>query len=294
MSNLASRAWVDGEIVPRSSPQVPVDDVGFRYGLTCFETMLARHGRVFRLKQHIERLSESLRLFRSELPTEVALERAIAETLAANELTDAAVRVSVSPGVGLRPVLPASGPARVMITADPIGDRRPRGRLWICESVRLDSTRPWRGAKVGQFAPYLLARLEAEDQGADDGVLLNERSHLVEASTANLFLSLHGALITPPLDDGPLPGVTRACVIELASIRGIPVREASLSVDSLHDADAAFLTSSVAGLVAVESVSWRSAAGPQEWQPSGATPWISRLHSGYDHLVENETTAGRT
>ena len=294
MSDPGSLAWVDGEIVSRSSPQVSIDDIGFRYGLTCFETMLARHGRVFRLAQHIERLSESLRLFRSELPAARVLDRAIAETLAANDLTDAAVRLSISPGVGTRPALPASGPARIIVTADPIGDGHPRGRLWTCESVRLDSTRPWRGAKVGQFAPYLLARLEAEEQGAEDGLLLNEQGHLVEASTANFFLVMQDGLVTPPLDDGPLPGVTRACVIELASIAGIPIREISVTTATLHDARAAFLTSSVAGLATVESIAWRSPTGRREWRPADAPPWVDALRSAYERLVEDETVGSRS
>src|SRR5690606_35746289 len=136
---------------------------------------------------------------------------AIAETLEANRLTEASVRLSVTPGTGARPALPAPGPPTVTVTADPIGARPPARRLRV-STVRLDASRAWRSAKVAQFAPYLLARVEAEEHGYDDALLLNHEGRVVEASTANVFAVLddpsgRDVLVTPPLEDGPLPGI---------------------------------------------------------------------------------------
>ncbi|MQC17055.1 MAG: hypothetical protein DWG82_02315 [Chloroflexi bacterium] len=282
-------AWLDGVLVPRDEARVSVDDFGLRYGLTCFETMLARRGRVFRLDAHLDRLEASLRLFGVEPPSRDGLAEAVERTLGANRLDDAAVRLSVTPGRGGRPALPATGPPSVFVTADPLGAPRPRARLWVSTGVRLDSARPWRGAKVGQFAPYLLARLEAESHGADDALLMNERGDLVEGSTANLFALQDGCLLTPPLDDGPLPGVTRACAIEVARAAGIEVYEVSLPVTGVSVWDAAFLTSSIVGLAPIESITWAGTGETTDWRPGGDSSAFQVISSAYAEMVDAGT-----
>lgn len=288
-------AWVDGALVPRDEAQVSVDDFGFRYGLTCFETMLAKHGRVFRLEEHLDRLEVGLRLFRAEPPPRARLGEAITATLEANQLVDAAVRLSVTPGIGGPPALPASGAAMAamaVVTVEPLGPRAPRERLWV-SSVRLDASRPWRGAKVAQFAPYLLARAEAEELGFEDALLLNHAGHLVETATSNLFLLVDDALVTSRLEDGPLPGVTRACVMQLAGDLGLPVREAALTLGDLERAVGAFVTSSIAGPDPVVSVTWDDEDGRREWQPEtderGGGALINAIRGAYNALVDAET-----
>ena len=284
-------AWVNGEVVPRAEARVSIDDFGLRYGLTCFETMLARHGRVFRLAQHLDRLEAGLRLFRAVPPARAALEHAIEEVLRANSLDDASVRLSVTPGAGTRPALPASGDPTVVVTADPLAPMSPRSRLWV-SSVRIDAERAWRSAKVGQFAPYLLARAEAEDLGFEDALLLDYSGRIAEAATANVFFELDGVVVTPSLAAGALPGVTRAAVLELAAAEGVPVREGDLTLDDLGRATAGFLTSSVAGVVPVTSVSWRAGDASREWAPSGLTVdrrIVDVIAGAYEALVEAET-----
>lgn len=289
MSATDGIAWLDGRLVSRERARVSVDDFGFRYGLTCFETMLARHGRVFRLDEHLDRLEASLRLFRAPPPSRVELEPAIAATLVANGLSEASVRLSVSPGVGGRPALPAAAPVTVVVTADPVPPSPPPVRL-VVSSVRIDAARPWRGAKVGQFAPYLLARAEASEAGYDDALLLNHAGRIVEAATANVFLVLDGGIVTPPIEDGPLPGVTRAAVLEVARGAGLEAREASLDLEDLARAQAAFLTSSVAGVTRVRSVAWpEGAVEPREWVAEDAGGVVSALAAAYEELVEAET-----
>lgn len=284
-------AWVNGEIVPRAEARVSIDDFGLRYGLTCFETMLARHGRIFRLAQHIDRLATGLRLFRADPPPRGELERAVEETLRVNALDDAAVRLSVTPGTGTRPALPASGVPMVIVTTDPLVPLPPRGRLRV-GSVRVDAERPWRHVKVGHFAPYLLARAEAEEAGFDDALLLDHSGRIVEASTANVFFELDGVLVTPSLAAGPLPGVSRAAVLEVGAARGLAVREADLTLDDVAHATSGFLTSSIAGVVPVTSVSWSAGDRQIEWTPSDLTVAggiVGAVAGAYDALVESET-----
>lgn len=292
MSAGSSVAWVDGVLVPREEAHVSVDDFGFRYGLTCFETMLARHGRVFRLAEHLERLEGSLRLFRAEPPPRAILERAVTATLEANALTEASVRLSVSPGVGGPPALPARGPAMTVVTVEPLGSRPPRSRLWV-SSVRLDAARPWRGAKVGQYAPYLLARREAEDLGFEDALLTDHEGYVVETATSNVFVVLDDVLVTPPLERGPIPGVTRACLLELAAQEGAPCREGDIALGDLARATSAFATNSIAGLEPLTSISWEDEGGRHEWRAaeagSAGDALLAGLSAAYADLVEAGT-----
>jgi len=284
----AEVAWVDGALVPRAEARVSIDDFGFRYGLACFETMLAQNGKVFRLSEHLDRLEASLKLFHTEAPTRTILRRAITATLKANGLTEAAVRLTVSPGTGTRPALPATGAPVLVVTTDPIGARHPRRKLWV-STVRLDASRPWRGAKVAQFAPYLLARAEAEERAVDDALLLDQRGHIVEAATANAFFVVGGVLVTPPLADGPLPGVTRAAVLEVAKSLGIATREATVTLHDLERAESAFLTSSVVGIASVRSIGWEDGGKRHLWQPRGDGALHDRLSEAYATLVEAGT-----
>lgn len=281
-------AWVDGELVPRDEARVSIDDFGFRYGLACFETMLARHGRVFRLPEHLDRLETSLALFRAAAPSRTVLRRAVTATLKANGLSDASVRLSVTPGSGKRPSLPATGSPTVVITADPVGPPPPPARLWV-SSVRLDASRPWRGAKLAHFAPYLLARAEAMERGLDDALLLDQRGHVAEAATSNAFFLVDGVLLTPPLSDGPLPGVTRGAILRTAAELRIVTREATVTLHDVERAESAFLTSSIVGLAPVRSIGWEDGGQRHLWQPPGDAPLVASLREAYERLVEAET-----
>lgn len=284
---MAGIAWVDGALVAREEARVRIDDFGFRYGLTCFETMLAHQGRVFRLGAHLDRLDGSLRLFRVSPPTRAHLESAVAATLEANGLTEASVRLSVTPGVGGPPALPARGPASVVVTVEALAARPARGRLWV-SSVCLDPGRAWRAAKVGQYAPYLLARAEAEEAGYEDALLVDRDDFVVETATSNVFFLVDGALVTPPLDRGPIPGVTRACLFELAPALGIAVREADLALADLARATAAFATNSVAGLEPITSINWERDGQVGKWA-GRADDTVGRLAEAYRALVVEET-----
>lgn len=282
-------AWVDGALVPRGEARVSVDDFGFRYGLTCFETMLARNGNVFRLAEHLQRLEAGLRLFRAELPARADLQRAVAATLEANGLTEASVRLSVTAGVGGPPSLPALRPGSIVVTVEPLGPRPSRARLWV-SSVRLDGQRPWRGAKVGQYAPYLLARREAEDLGYEDALLLDHSACIVETATSNVFALVDGTLVTPPEERGPLPGITRACLLELAPTVGLLAREADLTLADLDRAVAVFATNSLVGLEPIRSIEWDAEGQRRAWQASdSAGEAFTRLGSAYEALVDAST-----
>lgn len=287
-------AWVDGALTPRSEARVSVDDFGARYGAACFETMLARSGRIFRLEAHLERLEAGLAGLRVEAPARVELANAIEAVLEANELAGAgsraSVRLSVSAGRGGAPDLRAAHAPAVVVTADPAPAAPGPARLRVV-SVRVDERRPLAGAKTANFLPYLLARAEAQEAGADDALLLNHAGMVAEAATANLFAWIDGVVATPPPDDGPLPGATRAAVMEVAREAGLSVAERTLRLEDLAQAEAVALTSSVQGIRAVAAIDAAppEAPGSLSWRaPEGSGVLIERVSVAYERLVARE------
>jgi branched-subunit amino acid aminotransferase/4-amino-4-deoxychorismate lyase len=107
------------------------------------------------------------------------------------------------------------------------------------------------------YADNVLARLEARRRGADDAVLLNTAGEVCCASAANLFVVKGGTLVTPSVESGALPGITRRCLLGLAAARGLTVREASVLPEDLWAADEAFITNTVIGVAGLASVEGR-------------------------------------
>jgi len=285
------QAWLDGRLVPRGEAAISIDDFAVRYGAACFETMVAQSGRVFRLSRHLDRLEHGLGLMGVTPPARDLLQAAVDATMRANELTEAAVRLTVTTGSGHAPDLATVGAPSTFVTADPLGAPPPPARLAV-SSVCVDAERPWRAAKVAQFLPYLLARQEARLAGADDALLLNHRGEVVEAATANIFLLMDQALVTPSLGCGPLPGVTREAVLEVARAEGIPVAEGEFGLEALMGASAAFLTSSL-GLRVVTAVTASAEVAPGtgavDWAASAPDhPVMRRVERAYADLVRSE------
>ena len=217
-------AWVGGRLVRRAQATVSLDDFAVRYGAACFETMLARNGRVFRLSVHIDRLAFGLRGMGVEPPSSETIAIAIDTTLAADGLRDASLRLVVSAGSGHAPYLESASVPLMTLTVDALRPPPTPPRLRVV-SVRLDEHRPLLGAKTANFLPYLLARREARLAGADDALLLNHAGDVAEAGAANLFAIVDDVLVTPALESAPIAGITRNAVIELAHVVGARVVE---------------------------------------------------------------------
>jgi branched-chain amino acid aminotransferase len=289
-------AWVNGRVLPRGEAAIPVDDFAFRFGAAAFETMLALNGRVFRLDSHLDRLEGAVRLMYGTPPSRKLLANAIKEALRANDLggtgARASVRLSVSAGVGHAPDLRLAQDPTIVVTVDALGDAAPRTRLAIAR-VRIDHRRAWRASKMAQFLPYLLAREEAREQGADDALLLNTDGHVAEVATSNIFFVIGGRLVTPSLDSGPLPGVTRSVIIELACDLGEPVVEAEVTLEQVVVAEAAFATNSVSGVFGLTELTGVPPASPQAinltFDPQH--PLIRRVGTAYEATVVRECGA---
>ncbi len=283
-------AWVHDRVIPRESASVSIDDFSTRYGAACFETMLARNGRVFRLDAHLDRLHAGLAEMGVQPPERWRVDEAITVTLDANRLRDASLRLVVTAGSGRSPNLEAAHGPLMTLTADPLPVAPSPPRLRVV-SVRLDERRPLLGAKTANFLTYLLARREARLAGADDALLLNHAGDVAEAGTSNLLALIDGTLITPPSESGAIAGITRAALIEIARGIALSTAERRISLADLSRADAVLLTSSIAGIVLAASITGFPPASPIEvdWRASVAEPTpVVRLREAYQALVDLE------
>ncbi|SDQ32358.1 aminotransferase class IV [Natronobacterium texcoconense] len=277
---------VDGDLVPASEATVSVDDRGFRYGDAAFETLRAYGGTVFEWERHVERLEatcDTLSLEHGLSPAD--LRERIDETLAANDLADAYVRLSITRGVqpGKLTPQPEVDPT-VVIYVKPL----PRGGLegapvWdepatleTVETRKIPDAALPASAKTHNYLNGILARTELSSE-VDEALLLDADGHAAEGTTSNLFFVRDDVLHTPSTDGPVLPGITREVVLELADEAEIPTREGTYDLEDILAADEAFLTNRTWGLRPVAGVDGRAIGGG---------PVTDRLSRLYDERVE--------
>jgi branched-chain amino acid aminotransferase len=284
----AEWVWMNGRLVRGAEASVSVFDRSFLLGDGLFETMRAIGGRLFRMERHLARLHRSADRLRLSPPAGAdELAAAIRETLAANHLTDAAVRLTVSRGVGSPgPGIQGAETPLCVIAARPFqgySDHwyRP-GATAITSSAIKNERSLLAGLKSTSYGEHVLARVEAADRGVDEALLLNTRGHLVEGSSTNLFVVIKGCLHTPDPSSGCLPGVTREALLELARAAGLAVREAPLLPAALAGAEEAFLTNSLLDVAPLAGVDGRRIG------MGCAGPATRLLAERYQELVESE------
>ena len=256
-----SLVYINGELVPESEAKISVFDHGFLYGDGVFEGIRAYRGVVFKLREHIERLYDSAKFLRIEIPmSKEDLMEAILETVRRNGLSDCYIRVVVTRGVGDLGLDPrkCKKPSIIIIARPMAPLLGKRAVSLIISSVRRDGVDATNHqAKSLNYLNNILAKLEAINAGADDAVMLDSRGFVSEATGENIFIVKDERIMTPPPTSGILSGITRDCVIELARRLGYEVVERELTPFDLLTADEVFLTGTAAEIVPVESVNGR-------------------------------------
>jgi branched-chain amino acid aminotransferase len=245
--------WLNGRLVAADAARIDPSDRGFLLGDGLFETMRAAGGRVPLLGRHLARLRAGAALLGLPVPLDDAgLAAAASALLEAEGLRDAAIRLTLTRGPGPRGLLPPPAPApTVLLAAFPLPAPPPPARAAFVQVTRRNERSPLSRLKALGYLDNLLALQEARAAGTDEPILLNTAGRLACAATANLFLIAGGTLLTPPLAEGVLPGITRALVLELARGLGVACREVPLPPEHLARAEGAFLTSSLAGMRAI-------------------------------------------
>ncbi len=255
-----SRAmWINGRLARGADAVVSLWDRGARDGEGLFETVRVYSGRPFQWQRHLERLVLSAAELGFPVPPSPAtLERGLAELLEAEGLADAVARVTVTRGV------PGGRPTRTgcWIDAEPVEGRlwrgtRRGGAIVVCSRVPFEPGSLGPHKTTSRLA-YHLAREEARAARADEALLVSPEGSVLEGAASNLFVLAGGAVLTPPLSERILPGVTRAIVMRLCVELGIAVRETPIARGLLATAEEAWLTNSVQEVVPVDELEGRS------------------------------------
>jgi branched-chain amino acid aminotransferase len=252
---MAEIIYLNGRLIPRSKAKLSPFDHGFLYGYGLFETMRAYQGYIFRLDRHLARLrhsAESISL--THKLTAFDLEAACTKTLDANKLKDARLRLTVSSGEGdMTPDPGTCSNPTILITARNLvplpSEKYESGFKVALSSMRRNSQSPLSRLKSTCYIENILARMAARAAGCDEAILLNEQGYLAEGSTTNIFLVNKDELITPSLESGVLPGITRETVLEIARASNIKTLERQVGLKELIEAEEAFVTNSILELM---------------------------------------------
>ncbi len=262
------KLWLNGRIVAQGEAALDPTDRGLLLGDGLFETLRGDAGRLSDLDAHVARLKAAAAELQIPFP-ETDIAAAAGEILAANDLahSEAAVRITLTRGPGPRGLLPPDEPApTLMIAAAPWAPPPREPARAILASTRRNEHSPLSRLKTLNYLDNVLARMQAAEQGADEALLCNGAGRLACASAANVFVVRGRSLLTPPLSEGVLPGITRAQVLALAPQLELTAIEVPLEPDQLAGADEAFLTNSLIGVRALATLDGRpigdGAAGP--------------------------------
>lgn len=257
--------YVDGEFLPESEAKISVFDHGLLYGDGIFEGIRFYNGRVFRLEDHLERLWDSARSIWLEIPmSRREMTEALLETIRQNALREGYIRLLVTRGVGNLGLNPAQcKQPSVIIIATTIAlypEKAYRDGLTVvtCATRRTSPASLNPAVKSLNYLNNVMARIEANIAGADEGLMLNDEGYVAECTADNVFVIKRGEIFTPPISAGALRGITRAVVFEIAAELGLKVSETNLTRHDVFVADEFLLTGTAAELIPVISADNRA------------------------------------
>jgi branched-chain amino acid aminotransferase len=263
---LKGHIWMNGKMVPWADANIHIGSHVIHYGsgvfegIRCYDT--PEGPAVFRLDAHTERLYNSAKIYRMDIPIPPEeFNQAVLETIAANKMDACYIRPIVYRGYGMLGVNPFPCPVDMAIMVMDWGKYLGPEALEKGVDVRVSSwtriapnTLPVMAKTSANYMNSQLMKMEAIKDGYAEGIALDAEGFLSEGSGENLFLVSKGSLLTPPLVSSVLPGITRDCVIALARRQGLKVHEARLLRESLYVADEVFLTGTAAEITPVRSV----------------------------------------
>jgi branched-chain amino acid aminotransferase len=247
--------YVNGRFVPKEEATVSVYDHGFLYGDGVFEGIRCYHGRIFKLREHVDRLFESAHTLQIPVPlSREEMMEAIRETVRRSGLQDAYIRPVISRGVGDLGIDPRKClQPTVVIIVDAIKlypeEAYRTGLRMVTTSTRqrpVDVLNP--RIKTCNYLNNIMARIETNLAGADEGLMLTTQGYVAECTADNIFIVTRGRVLTPPAHLGILLGITRQTVLDLCGQLGIPAGEQILTLHDVYTADECFLTGTGAEL----------------------------------------------
>jgi branched-chain amino acid aminotransferase len=283
--------YLDGEFVPEEQARVSVFDHGLLYGDGVFEGIRAYNGRVFKLEEHVRRLYDSARTILLDIPlSQAEFAQCILDTCRRNGIVDGYIRAVVTRGkgdLGLDPrkcAVPSIFIIAAGIVLYPPSCYEHGLKVVTCATRRNNPTALDPAVKSLNYLNNILAKIEVNRAGADEGLMLNDMGLVAEATGDNIFAVRDGRLYTPPIAAGILRGITRDTVLELARVMELPLHEEFFTTQFLYSADEMFLTGTAAEVIPVRELDGRPIG---DGQPG---PLTKRLIDAFRNCVAHTGT----
>lgn len=253
-----TKVYISGKLFDKADAKISVYDHGLLYGDGVFEGIRIYNGKIFRLREHVDRLYEGARHIQLEIPlSREQMMEAISSTVRANDKKDGYIRAVVTRGAGYLGLDPRrTSDPQVIVIVDDISLYPPEmydHGMEICTAATIrnhpNAVNP--RIKSLNYLNNILAKIEAVRTGCSEALMLNHKGEVAECTGDNIFIVKRGIVRTPPIDAGILEGVTRNAIIELAQAAGILVQEIPLTRHDVYAADECFLTGTAAEVIPV-------------------------------------------
>ncbi|MDR1965026.1 MAG: branched-chain-amino-acid transaminase [Planctomycetaceae bacterium] len=258
------KIYISGKYFEKEDAKVSVFDHGFLYGDGIFEGMRSYGGKVFRLRDHFDRLWESARSLMLTIPVTVdVLEKAVDETLKINGISDGYLRLIVTRGSGTLGLdAHLCRDPQIIIIADHLAlypkEYYEKGlEIVTASTIRTNPAMLGPQIKSMNYLNNILAKIEGYQAGCVEVLMLNSKGEVAECSGDNIFIFKRNKLHTPPPDAGILEGITRRVVLELAAELGMKIKETPMTRHDIYTAEECFLTGSAAELIPVVKLDGR-------------------------------------
>ena len=256
--------YIDGKYYPKAQAKISVYDHGLLYGDGIFEGIMIYDGNIYRLNSHLERLYESAKTIMLTIPMNIdEMRNACVATVRKNGLRDAYIRLMVTRGVGDLGLDPRKcSRATVIIIVDNIKMFPAEYYIKGLELATVPTTRNMSDAlnpkiKSLNYLNNIMAKLEANNMGVPEGLLLNSQGYVTEGTGDNIFIVRDQILQTPPTYDGALAGITRSSIIYMAKDLGYKCEKKTLTRHDIYNAEECFLTGTAAELIPVVKIDGR-------------------------------------
>ncbi len=278
--------FLNGKFLPDADAVVPLNDRGLLYGDGLFETARVVNGRPFRLAQHLERLHRGADFLKIKLPfSPKEIVEIAGQLIEKNSLPDAVLRVMLTRGPGERGYTPnAADKPTLALTMYPLPAAcHDESLQWsmVTSKFHIPASDPISGFKTTNKLLNVLARVDAQERGADEALLLNTNGEVAESAGGNVFWVYQNRICTVPSGRGVLPGITRAVVLEICQSLGLETNKRVVKPAQLQKSEGIFVTQSIYGIVPIAAF---------DGQPIAPSPLVDQIMNAYHNVLVAESS----
>ena len=253
-------AYLNGKILPFNEAMVPIEDRGYQFGDAVYEFIASYNGKLFCMKEHLDRLQRSMEGLSFPPLDKDFIETAVLELFEKAKIARAGIYIQISRGVAPRDHAWDEGiKTQVIMTIKKVKEIPSELREQGVDIITVQDER-WSNCdiKTVQILPNAMAKQKAKAKGAFDAIFVSKDGIIREGTSSNFFIIKNGVLITHPLTKNILPGITRMVVKDLAKELGIKIEEKFLSKTDIYSADEAFLTGTLTEILGIKTIDGKS------------------------------------